>query len=413
MPGHQVEADVTVDATSRVRFRQLQMRPGEDGWVIGLQERGEFIAAPEEARRVITLLCEGLTVGEATGRLERETGVEFDVAGLVAQLDEIGFVAAVDDAARDLPAVQRPSLRWLKPSHVRFLLHPLAPAAAMVVPLFVLFMLAAHPGLVPDYRDLAWSRHAGMAIIVNAAIGWLIIGAHELGHLVTARAAGAPARLTVSTRLQFLTAQTDVSGVWGAPRRIRMTVYLAGMWVDLATAGTCLLVVAAAEPHGMARHLLMVALCESLLMLPIQFMVFMRTDIYFVLQDLTGSSNLYSDGLAYVKYLAAALTRPSSAPLADPTSGHPARRARLTRVYGVVLVAGSAACVAVELVVSFPALIMIITRAVDELTAGAFELLDGVAALAVIAAVQLTWAVSWWRRHGGQVRLYAKAIARL
>ncbi len=51
-------------------------------------------------------------------------------------------------------------------------------------------------------------------IAVDAAIGWVLIALHELGHLATARAAGAPARISLGTRLQFLVAQTDVSGVW-------------------------------------------------------------------------------------------------------------------------------------------------------------------------------------------------------
>lgn len=124
-------------------------------------------------------------------------------------------------------------------------------------------MLAMHPALLPGYRVLVWSPRVGLVLAVNVAIAWLITALHELGHLATARAAGAPARMTLSTRLQFLVAQTDVSGVWAAPRRTRMTVYLAGIAVQVGVAGCCLLVLGAADPPGIVRKLLAVTVTEA------------------------------------------------------------------------------------------------------------------------------------------------------
>jgi hypothetical protein len=67
-----------------------------------------------------------------------------------------------------------------------------------------------------------------------------------------------------------------------------MTVYLAGMGIDVCCAGTCLLILGLAGPSGLISHLLAVAAAQTILALPLQFMVFMRTDVYFVLQDLSG-----------------------------------------------------------------------------------------------------------------------------
>lgn len=82
-----------------------------------------------------------------------------------------------------------------------------------------------------------------------------------------------------------------------------MTVYLAGLGLDFVVVGMILLVLILAAPHGLTRQLLCVAFAETLLAVPTQFMVFMRTDLYFVLQDLTRCANLYSDGSAYLRHL--------------------------------------------------------------------------------------------------------------
>ena len=404
-------ATVRVAGGSRVRLRRLCQRRDGDGWVIGRIETGDFIAVPDVAHRVITLLGEGLGVEDIADRLQAETGTSFAVADFVTALDELGFVAAVGDRVRADNARLRPSLPWLRPGHVRWLIHPLVPAVVAGFAVATVVMLALHPALLPSYRVLVWSRRAGVVLAVNAAIGWTIILVHELAHLATARAAGAPARITVSTRLQFLAAQTDVSGVWAAPRRTRMTVYLAGMGIDVCLAGACLLIAGLAVPHGLARQLLAVAAAETLLGLLAQFMIFMRTDLYFVLQDLTGCANLYADGSAYLRYLGGRATqrfRHMTGPSTDPSREYPAARRRAARSYSVLLLTGTAICLGIEFVVSLPALITLVGHAISEIGSTPVATADGGVALAILVGFQLLWISRWWHRHEPQVRSMAR-----
>ncbi|WP_246090723.1 DUF6223 family protein [Nonomuraea deserti] len=78
-----------------------------------------------------------------------------------------------------------------------------------------------------------------------------MIFVRELAHLFTARAAGVPGKMSLSTRLQCLVAQADVSGIWSAPRRIRMTVYLPGMVVNALLAVAALTLHNATPPGGL------------------------------------------------------------------------------------------------------------------------------------------------------------------
>jgi putative peptide zinc metalloprotease protein len=402
---------VVVAGTSRVRLRRLSERRDGDGWVIGRIETGDFISVPDVAHRVITLLSQGSAVDAASARLHAETGTAFAVADFVVALDELGFVAAIDDSIRADIARPRPSLPLLRPGHVRWLLNPLTPLLVAGFAVAIVVTLVSHPALAPSYRVLVWSRHAGLVLAVNAAIAWTIILVHESAHLATARAAGAPARITISTRLQFLAAQTDVSGVWAAPRRVRMTVYLAGMGIDVCGAGVCLLILALADPHGLLRNLLAVIAAQALLALPLQFMVFMRTDVYFVLQDLTRCPNLYADGAAYLRYVGGKLTqrvRDAAGPEHDPSSAYPPQQRRAVRAYTVVLLAGTAACLGVEFAVSLPALITFLSRAVSEIGTTPAATLDGGAALAILLAWQSLWATRWWQRHRHQARSVAR-----
>jgi putative peptide zinc metalloprotease protein len=181
-------------------------------------------------------------------------------------------------------------------------------------------------------------------------------------------------------------------------------VYLAGMGIDICSATICLLILGLAEPHGLTRDLLAVAAAQTLLALPLQLMVFMRTDVYFVLQDLSGCANLYADGSAYLRHLAARHAGHSGAPGPDPSQSYPPRQRRAVRAYSAVLLAGTATCLAVEFAVSLPALILLISRAVSEIGHTVLATIDGGAALAVLLAFQLLWVTQWWHRHHNQAR---------
>lgn len=403
-----------VTGSSRVAFRSLSMRPDGDSWVIGRVDTGDFIAAPAAAQQVITLLDSGHTVAAAARRLEQETGAPLAVADLVEALDELGFVAEIDGRARPGPAPVRASLRWLRPGHVRWLLHPATAGLVLAIIAGAAVTAAVDHALVPQYRILVWSRHSGLVLVTDAALAWGLAWLHELAHLGTARAAGVPARFALSTRLQFLAVQTDVSGVWAAPRRVRVTVYLAGMAVNLLVSSGCVLVLGLADPAGLARRLLSVLALMALLPLPLQLLIFMRTDVYFLVQDLAGCANLYADGSARVRYLLRrawhAARRAAAAPSGDPSAALPRRERRAVRAYAWLLLAGTAGALAVAVSLTIPAEIALAAHAVGEVSAGSVpDQVDGLAALIVLAGFQALWLRAWLRRHGRRVAAWLRA----
>lgn len=403
---------VTFNDTTRLRLHPLSMRPEGESWVVGRMDTGDFIMAPPTGHRAITLLSDGHTIGEVRQALAQETGSDIAVGEFVQTLDDLGFVAAVDGKPCPGPYVDRGSLPWLRPHHVRWLLRPSVPWLLCGLIMAAVAAMIADPALVPSYHDLVWGHHSGIVLATNAALGWTLVAMHELGHLTTARAAGAPARMSLSTRLQFLAWQTDVSGVWAAPRRTRLTVYLAGMAVNLVVASSCVLVLSLATIEGLAHALLAAAVLQALLFLPMQFLIFMRTDVYFVVQDVTGCANLYADGAAHIRYLARrtwkAIRRVDN-PITNPIHALPHNERRAVHTYSWVLLVGTIICLTVAATVAVPTTVTLLAQAITELgSRSALGVVDGAAALVAIVGFQLVWLRTWWRRHGDRVLAYLR-----
>ncbi|MFE2393326.1 hypothetical protein ACFXC0_31915 [Streptomyces althioticus] len=414
------EAPPCVGPASRVALHELSMRRDRDEWIVGRMATRTFVALPPAGALAVRLLEEGLSVARTQEQLRADTGEEFDIADFVEDLTALGFVARIDDRPLPDPEPPRASLPWLRPRHVRFALHPVLPVTVAVLLAAALVVLLLRPGLLPGYRDLLWSPHGSVVLLSGAAAGWTLLLAHELAHLVTARAAGVPGRVRLGTRLQFLVMQTDISGIELASRRHRLTAYLSGIALNLTVASALVPVLAVTDPASAAHRLSAAALLLALMPLPFQFMVFTRTDVYFVLQDLTGCRDLYGDGLAYARYRYRRVLRvlralrPGARAAAgedDPSARLPRHERRAVRVYSVVLVVGTALCLAFMAAVTLPLDIALLTRAVRGLTPGNTPAgyADSAAVLVTLGGVNVLWLVTKWRDH--RARRHAKTVA--
>jgi len=186
-----------------------------------------------------------------------------------------------------------------------------------------------------------------------------------------------------------------------------MTVYLAGIAVNLTVAGVAVLARAAAGPETRAGGLFAALILIALISVPTQFLLFMRTDLYFVLQDLARCGNLYADGGAYVRYLARrgahAITGGGPAP-ADPSAALRPRERRTVRTYAPLLAIGTLICLGFAAAVTLPTGLTVLTRCARGLVTGDAEArVDAVVVAGIAITFWTIWTRAWWDRHGPRV----------
>jgi hypothetical protein len=182
---------------------------------------------------------------------------------------------------------------------------------------------------------------------------------------------------------------------------------LSGLAVDGGIASACLLAMAA----GADSPLLPVIVLTLLYTFASQCLVFMRTDLYFVLQDLTGCRNLYGDSGAYLRHVMARLLRRHHI---DPLASLRSAERQALRIYSVVQVVGTAVCLVVAFHLFRDVTWRLVSRSVTVLMdwPGFLPGIDALATFAVVAGLQLLWARLWWRRHRERVRTVASAAVR-
>lgn len=80
-------------------------------------------------------------------------------------------------------------------------------------------VFAVRPGLWPSASDLFPLGSPVLSVIALTVVMCALRGLHELCHWLAARAEGVKARVRIDRRLYMLVFETDLTGLWGLPRR--------------------------------------------------------------------------------------------------------------------------------------------------------------------------------------------------
>lgn len=386
-------ADATV-----VRLHPLHIGESEDGVCeVGRVDTGDFVELPAEGVDLIRWLGEGLPLGEVRRRFADRYGTEPDLADFLDGIASCGFVR-VDDTTDEGGASDGPAtgagpppavdvdrrgiavLANLSPRRVAWLLAP--PMRLLYVGgwLTVPVLLVLVPALRPAPADAFLLDGVLANALVVAAVAWVLVLLHELAHAATVRALNVTGRLSISRRLWFLVAQTEMSAVRSVPRRRRYAPYLAGLTWDLLLMSACLVL----QLAGLNERLLRGVVYTLTLSVVYQFLVFMRTDIYYVLGNWLRLGDLMGDTRHWlVNQVRRLIGR-------DPThdlGGVPARELRIIRWYAPFYLLGSLAVTAALLALTMPAMARMVGLAVDGLDSPADGLAfwNGVGFLALVA----------------------------
>ena len=354
---------------SCISLHDLVSRNDGEEWIVGRPDTGEFVGLPVEAITFLGVLRDGGTVADAKQRTDLAHDENIDALDFVSDLVGLGFVAAVDGECLAEEDPRPPSLPWLQSRHVSWLLR--APVMVAVVAFIGAGVtVSVVSGSLPGYSAFFALPEPGLNFVLAAAITMAVVALHEFCHLAAARAAGVHGWISLSTRLCFLVAQTSVPGLWVASRSVRLRVFLAGMVFDLTVFSACAVGMACTPRAGAAHHILALTCLITLFGVIDQFMFFMRTDVYLVVQELTGCKNLFGDATDYLRYLATRPARRSASVRPSPLADLPQRERRPVRFYAAVMVVGCAAMVPMLAFYWIPIDIGISVRGVEEFARG-------------------------------------------
>jgi hypothetical protein len=372
-------------------FHPLTFVDDHDGILVGRADADSYAVFPPEGVDLLRRLMAGETPRRAQAAYEAETGESFDVPDFVDTLEELGFVAHGDEtAARAAAPWQRRLARTLLS----------IPGALVFGALTVLWLVQVHrhPDLAPRTDQVLFSRSivAAQLLLVFGQFPFLFL--HEFFHVLAGWREGLPSRLRVSSRLFFIVFETNITGLLGLPRRRRYLAFLAGMAIDVfVILFLGVLAGATRSPDGslpLAGRLALALAIPVAMRLLWQGLVFLRTDVYFLVATALGCHDL--DGAARF-LLRDLVNRVTRRPRAD-RSEWSGRDLAIAYWYAPVAVVGSAFLIVTSVAAVIPLMTTFWTQMREGVATGYTDphFWDTTIALAIVVAqlgilAYLTW----------------------
>ena len=296
-----------VSLQSIITLYPLSIQKDKKHYIVEEPISGDFFELPEISVDAIKRLEKGEELATIEKALKDSyPEEEVDIIEFVEQLVELGLVQEVDGIQVQRDEEKQTKSRsggggflWI-PSWVGQLFFNGAMNKIYLLLLVInIFVLILNPELFPHYKDIFLFDSMVLNMISYLLISLILILIHEFGHVLAIRSYNLPAKLSIGNRLLFIVFETDLTQAWKLEPKQRNTLYFAGMSFEqiilFLSFGFMLLF-----PNANFVGIVSIIVLDIFIKFIYQCCFYMKTDVYYVVENVTGCYNLMESGKIYL-----------------------------------------------------------------------------------------------------------------
>jgi putative peptide zinc metalloprotease protein len=284
---------------SRVSLVPLNILKEKKNYIVENQNSGVYYEMPEVCIVAMELLNNSVPLKTMENELkEKYPKEQINILDFVNQLLELDLVSEIDgvELKRNTESKNHSGYNWIPPSLGRLFFNKISVKIYILLLAASVTMLLIKHSLFPRYQDLFLFDLMLETVAVWLLISFFLVLLHEFGHVLAVRSENLPARIEVGHRLFLVVLETDMSQVWSLPAEKRNKLYLAGMYFDIAILFCALTAQFFTIEHAFITGLLKLIVLNTFIRLVYQACVYMKTDLYYVIENWTGCYNLMENG---------------------------------------------------------------------------------------------------------------------
>lgn len=296
-----------VSLQSEITLYPLSIRKDKKHYIVEEPISGDFFELPEIGVDAIKRLEQGEELVSIEHALKNSyPDEEVDIVDFVEQLLDLGLVQEVDGVLvkkeQSKTISRSDGFLWIPQSLGRLFFNGLMNKTYLLLLIANIIILILNPELFPHYKDIFLFESMMLNILMYLSISLVLILIHEFGHVLAIRSHDLPAKLSIGNRLIFIVFETDLTQAWKLDQRKRNILYLAGISFEqiilFISFGVMLLF-----PDASIIGILGIIVLDIFIKLIYQCCFYMKTDVYYVVENITGCYNLMENGKIYLNSL--------------------------------------------------------------------------------------------------------------
>lgn len=296
------------DEISIVILSPHRIIPDRGHFIVEHLLTGEFYEMPQPAIEAMEALVKGTTPDKIELELSSKyPDEEINMKVFLAQLEDMGFLVNDDVDSKLAEKILNPKTE-IKPSNNRSSKTGQLLFGKKIIPIYAIlfcaniFYFTSDFELIPQPVDLFPFDSMVLNTIMSLIVSIVLLAVHECGHVIAARAYGLTSSIRFGHRLFLPVIETQMLTIWRLPRKSRNIPLLAGLFVDHTILFMSLSILIFFPSHSMTITGILGLIVLQLVMMSIyQCMFFMKTDLYYILQNVSGSYNLLENAEGWLK----------------------------------------------------------------------------------------------------------------
>jgi putative peptide zinc metalloprotease protein len=306
-----MQKKVNIHNRSLVEFHELFIDTfeNEDEYILGRKDIGVYINVPHIAIESIKLLNLGKNIEQVESQLLENYGEEIDVKDFVQECLELGLIKKIDEIYIELPINnEKKHLTWITQSISKFFFNKYSWYFYIFASISSLLLYLCYPKSLPIVQDFLFHDSLTIVVLVGLPCMWGILLFHELGHLISARSYGIDGKIKFGYQQIYLEIETIIPNLWALKRNERIRIYLAGLAFSGVMLFISLIFVIFYDYNvldyssDIYRFLRFINIL-NVWMFCTQLMIFIKSDLYYVVNDFLKCTDLNGNSAIYFKKL--------------------------------------------------------------------------------------------------------------
>jgi putative peptide zinc metalloprotease protein len=306
---------MVISANSNLTLVPIKIRKEKKHFIVENINSGEFFEMPKVCIDAIDLINNG----ESLEIVEQQLRVKYpkekvDLIDFAEQLLELNLIAEIDGVRVVTKVKIKENLGFvgISPKMGKFFFNKVALLFYVALFMLNLFLLLSHPSLFPHYKDLFVFDYMVLNIPTWIILTFCTVLIHEFGHILAMRAQNLPTKLEVGHRLFLVVLETDMSSVWKLPSKDRNVLFMAGICFDTVILSITLISqLIVPNGSGIFLNIMNIIVLDTFIRMIYQLCIYMKTDLYYVFENVTGCYNLMENAQQAIKEKISFLKEPT------------------------------------------------------------------------------------------------------
>ncbi|WP_018933122.1 hypothetical protein [Gracilibacillus lacisalsi] len=295
---------MNLSSNSTILLHDLIIKEENKFFLVENSYTGEFYQMPKPAIEAIKKINRNENLNDIEIYLEKKYPEEdIDIIEFIKQLLDLGLVKAIDNEEIAFNSIgsSPTGFKWISPSFAKKIFNRWTILLFIIILTINVWLFISFPRTIPNFMDIFIFESMIANMLIYLLLSLILLIFHEFGHILAIRSFDLPASVNVGHRLFFVVAETDLTAGWKLPSKKRNILFLGGMFIDQLILFTVLLIkLTVSIDHHLMNGILSVVVLDIFIRTIYQCCFYMKTDLYYLVENITGCYNLMENGKNYM-----------------------------------------------------------------------------------------------------------------